>query len=305
METFQVKVNEIGGDPMHEYDTAFKVTLQHVEVTFRLLLGTAVAHWHNVEFPEVRSARADLLGETETGEMVHIELQSSNHPQMPLRMLEYCLGILRIFERYPVQVLLYVGDAPVNMETALRGPALDYSYRLVDVRDLDGERLLKSRQVNDNIVALLTRVADRRVAARLVLQRIAGLEPGERRSALDRLLILAGLRKALGKLIEEEAEKMPILNDILDHEVLGREYRKGLAEGVQQGMQEGMQQGMQEGMQQGVQQGELKLLRRLIERRFGRVPGWAEERLSRMSAQQLEDLGIRVLDAPSIEDVLK
>ncbi|HLI82740.1 MAG TPA: DUF4351 domain-containing protein [Bryobacteraceae bacterium] len=278
---------------MHEYDTAFKVTLQHVDVTLRLLLGATVRRWHNIEFPEIRSARADLLGETDTGEMVHVELQSSNDPKMALRMLEYCLGVLRIFERYPVQVVLYVGDAPANMKTRLHGPALDYSYRLVDVRDLDGERLLKSQQVNDNIVALLTRLTGRRQAARLVLRRIAGLEPAERCSAVDRLLILAGLRRALGRLIEEEAEKMPILNDILDHEVLGREYKKGLAEGVQKGMQE------------GVQLGELKLLRRLVERRFGPVPGWAEERLSKMPAQQLEELSVRVLDAGSIEDLLK
>jgi hypothetical protein len=30
------------------------------------------------------------------------------------------------------------------MKTELRGPHLEYSYRLVDVRELDGERLLKN-----------------------------------------------------------------------------------------------------------------------------------------------------------------
>jgi hypothetical protein len=72
---------------MHEYDTAFKLTLQHVDVTFRELLGSRITHWHNIEFPAVRSARADLLGGTETGELEHIELQSSNDSEMPLRML--------------------------------------------------------------------------------------------------------------------------------------------------------------------------------------------------------------------------
>jgi hypothetical protein len=190
-----------------------------------------------------------------------------------------------MFGRYPIQVLLYVGDGPARMETVLRGPNLEYSYRLVDVRDLDGERLLNSDKVDDNIIALLTRISDRRQAAQLVLQRIAGLPQGERQSALDRPVILAGLRKTLGNLVEEEARKVAILNDILDHEVLGREYKKG--------------------RQEGELKGELTILRRQIEKRFGSVPNWAEERLAKLSAKELEELSVRVLDAKSIEDLLK
>jgi hypothetical protein len=274
---------------MHEYDTAFKLTLRHVDVALHELLGTGITRWHNVELPKVRSARADLLGETEAGELVHIELQSANEARMPIRMLEYCLDVLRQFDRYPAQILLYVGEPPARMETTLRGPRLDYSYRLVDVRELDGQHLLDSPRIDDNIVAMLTRLPNARAAAQLVVQRISGLAPGEREAALDRLLILTGLRKALGRLVEEEARKMPILNDILDHELYGREYKKGL----------------QQGVQQGVQQGELTVLRRQMEKRFGSLPQWAAERLSKLSAKELEDLSVRVLDAKSIEDLLK
>jgi predicted transposase YdaD len=282
---------------MHEYDTAFKLTLQHVDVTFRELLGTPITRWHNIEFPEVRSARADLLGETETGELVHIELQSSNDSTMALRMLQYYVDVLRTLKRYPTQILLYVGDARMNMQTMLHGPRLDYSYRLVDVRDLDGERLLTSERVDDNIVALLARVGDQRQATRLVLQRIAALEAGERRSALDRLLILAGLRKALEKVIEEEVEKVPILDDIRDHPLFGREYRRGLEEGRQEGREEGREEGRQEG--------ELMMLRRQLEKRFGSVPASVAERLAKLSAKELEELSLRLLDARSMEDLLK
>jgi hypothetical protein len=80
---------------MHEYDTAFKLTLQHVDVAIRELLGSTVTRWHNIEFPQVRSPRADLLGETEAGELVHFELESSNTADMAIRMLEYGLAVLR------------------------------------------------------------------------------------------------------------------------------------------------------------------------------------------------------------------
>ena len=53
------------------------------------------------------------------------------------------------------------------MKTELRAPHLEYSYRLVDVRDLDGERLLNSGRVDDNIVGVLTRISDQRDAARV------------------------------------------------------------------------------------------------------------------------------------------
>ena len=264
------------------YDTAFKLTLQHVDVTMRELVGSAITSWKNVEFPQVRAPRADLLGETKAGELVHIELQSDNTKDMAIRMLEYGLAALRKHHCYPTQVCLYVGEKPARMKTELRGPHLEYSYRLVDVRDLDGERLLKSGRVDDNIIALLTGIADQRQAARLVVRRIAGLQrKGERQSALDRLVILAGLRKMLGTIVEEEVKKVPILNNILEHEILGREYKKGR------------------------QEGELTILRRQIKKRFGSVPKWAEERLVKLSAKELEELSVRVLDAKSIESLLK
>ena len=60
------------------YYTAFKLTLQHVDVAMRELVGSAVTSWKNIEFPLVRAPRADLLGETKAGELVHFELQSGN-----------------------------------------------------------------------------------------------------------------------------------------------------------------------------------------------------------------------------------
>ncbi|HKE22450.1 MAG TPA: hypothetical protein VKB88_08675, partial [Bryobacteraceae bacterium] len=89
------------------------------------------------------------------------------------RMLEYGLAALRKHHRYPTQVCLYVGEKPARMKTELRGPNLKYSFRLVDVRDLDGERLLRSGKVDDNIIALLTRIADQRKTCLLVVRAVS------------------------------------------------------------------------------------------------------------------------------------
>jgi len=69
--------------PCRNYEVVFKLILREIEAP--------IAPWLNVELPEVRNTRVDLLGETATGDLIHIELQSTNDPDMPLRMAEYCL----------------------------------------------------------------------------------------------------------------------------------------------------------------------------------------------------------------------
>jgi hypothetical protein len=80
---------------------------------------------------------------------------------------------------------------------------------------------------------------------------------------LAQLFILAGLRR-LGKTVELEARKMPIQTSILEHDVLGPVFQKGV----------------QKGLQKGRQEGELTVLRGLIEKRFGELPQWAGEKLA-------------------------
>lgn len=273
---------------MHEYDTALKLALEGAsDIVIEAVTGVRIERWLNVELPEVRSTRVDMLGATAEGQYIHIELQSRNEPKMALRMAEYCLSVYRRHSKLPRQILLYVGDAPLRMESELLGPDLSFLYRLIDIRDLDGERLLDSDNVGDNVIGILARIRDSKAAVHRIVGKIAELRAEEREAALNRLLILAGLRH-LEELVEEEVRRMPILEDIRNHKVLGREYQRGLDEGVQEGLQKG----------------EVTVLRRQIEKRFGKMPPWAEERLASFSISELENLSERVLDAPSIEDLL-
>jgi hypothetical protein len=132
---------------------------------------------------------------------------------------------------------------------------------------------------------------------RRVLTRIAEGREADRETALEALLVIAGLRH-LEEVVEQEVKKMPVLNDILENKVLGREYKRGVQEGVQQGVQQGLQ--------QGLQQGEVTLLRRQLQARFGTLPNWVNERLSKSSPSEIEVFGLRLLDPnASLEEVLK
>jgi predicted transposase YdaD len=134
------------------------------------------------------------------------------------------------------------------------------------------------------------------VTIRQILGRIAKLEEPARRAALAQFLIISGLRR-LSPSVEEEAEKMPILNDIMDHEVIGPAIRKGLQQGLEQGLKEGRQEGRKEGLKEGSQ----NILRRLLERRFGPLPESVGKRLVESSAAELEEISIRIFEADALE----
>jgi hypothetical protein len=185
-------------------------------------------------------------------------------------------------------VVLYVGEPKLSMTGELRGPDVIFQYRVIDIRTLNGDRLLESEAVGDNIIAILAGLRDHKGAVRKIMGRIAGLAPAEREKALAQLFILAGLRH-LGETVEQESRNMPIETSILEHDVLGPVFLKG----------------KQEGRQEGRQEGELTLFRRLIESRFGALPGWADKKLATLSTSEIEGLVGRVLVAKSVEELLK
>jgi len=276
---------------MQDYDATLKLLLQKSSRLIQALVGTPVVKWLDVELPKVQNPRVDLLGETADGRLIHVELQSTYDPHMALRMAEYKLGICRQYGRLPRQILLYVGEAPLRMPNELGDEDLSFRYSSVDIRSLDGEPLLASAELGDNVVAILARLRDHKEAVRRIVQRIAELPPAERQDACKQLMILAGLRrKEILSLVQEEVLNMPITIDIRD--VFAPQF------------EEAEQRARQKGRQEGRQEGELVILRRLIEKRFGAIPGWAEQRLSERPAAELEALGVRLLDAGSLEELL-
>ena len=264
---------------MHEYDVALKRILTRPgSVLLTALTGSPSLRWLNVEAPLVRNLRVDLLGESPDGELVHIELQSRNEKDFPLRMGEYSFGVALRYGRLPRQVALYVGAEPLRMKNEVAGPGWVFRFHLVDIRDLDGEFLLASDNPGDNVMAILTRLGNEPDAARRVLKRIEAGPPDERDEALAEFLIISGLRKLVAE-VKREAKKMPIQEDIMDHDVIGPAIRQGRAEG------------------------QIELLLGLIERKFGAVPPRIHKRIALLNPDQLKAAGFRLLDAQRIEDL--
>ncbi len=79
---------------------------------------------------------------------------------------------------------------------------------------------------------------------------------------------------------------MPILDDIMDHDVLGPVLRQGREEGRRE-----------------AEEAARRISRRWIERRFGGVPARVDTRLGSLSADELEVLNDRLPDVSDIKDL--
>jgi predicted transposase YdaD len=84
-----------------------------------------------------------------------------------------------------------------------------------------------------------------------------------------------------------EANKMPILNDIMDNRVIGPAIRKGLAQGRVEGRMEG----------------QVEIVLSQIQKRFGRIPPAVGQRIAALKPAQLKRVAVRLLDAQTIEDL--
>lgn len=152
---------------MSEYDTTLKLLFRQLAPkALRLLTGAEITTWLDQELPKTQNLRLDLLGRDSDDSLHQIELQSQNERFINLRMAEYSLGTYRLTGHFPRQTVLYIGKAPLNMPTELRGEGFLCQYRVIDIRGLDGAELMASENLGDNLIAILTRLRDNGGGAR-------------------------------------------------------------------------------------------------------------------------------------------
>jgi hypothetical protein len=114
----------------------------------------------------------------------------------------------------------------------------------------------------------------------------------------------ASLRRAFTEFIKRvllpgrmPGVEVPAINDLMEVEAL-------LAERVVEWTEQWKQEGRREGLQEGRQEGRRETLTRQLQRRFGALPPWAQERVQSGSDANLDLWLDRVLDAASLEEVL-
>jgi hypothetical protein len=269
--------------------------------------------------------RIPRRGGGDTYLMLLLEFQSTSDRWMALRVLIYA-GLLWQHlvteKRLPpdgrlppiLPVVLYNGDRRWAAPLALRDlvglagdsplwrwqPAM--SYHIVDEGAFPEDDLAG----RDALLALLFRLESSPDPAQAVVLTDALLAWFRRHPGFER--VRSVFVEMLGAILAPLAPGVRVPDELLEmRNMLATRWEvweQQRQEGEQKAEQKGRQEGRQEGEQKGRQEGEAALLRRLLERRFGVLPDWARDRIAAADSAALEEWGLRVLDAGSLDDVL-
>jgi hypothetical protein len=202
-------------------------------------------------------------------------------PAMPWCMLEYFYLLCQSYGQLLYQQDLHVGDAALSMAVRLAYPTPSFQYEAIDIRTLDGDTLLASAALEDNLLALLCRLANPREAIQRLLARLACVTGTARDDAIAQLLALAGLRH-LHLLVLEETKHMPIISSIRENLFFREVFEEGKHECHQESRQEEA----------------VALLSRQLEHRFGPLPAATRQQIEAADTSTLETWSLRVLRRP-------
>ncbi len=223
---------------MGKIDITLRDIIQEIPPKFvQLLSGKKAKKLLDTSLPEVKERRADFLVELEDGSIFHLELQTQNDKNMPFRMLEY---FILISSKYPnrkiKQMVLYVGEKPLNMKDRIEIENLTFSYELKDIREISCEELFKSDSLTDKILAVLCDVREPEKYFRELLTELYKLPERERRDYLKKLLNLLTIRSKLVEEFKLEVKKMPIT---FDRETIKKHpfFKDGKEEGLKEGLE--------------------------------------------------------------------
>ena len=205
-----------------KYDKTIRSLLKDLPTTFiELLTGEKFSKEAlkplDVKLQKVIEREADLIVEnTQTGDIYHVEFQSTNDPSMPIRMALYFYLILQNYGRAPRQFLVYVGKGECTMPDHVEIGNSRHQYKVIDLKkDLNCENLLKSDNPNDWVLSVLCRIDSQGRAIRRIFEKIKTIEDRRlQQELIQKVLILAGLRdKQILKLVEQEVENMGLVID--------------------------------------------------------------------------------------------
>jgi predicted transposase YdaD len=214
------------------------------------------------------------------GRILHLEFQTKleSNPPLPLRMLDYWVRLHRLY-RLPVTqvvVLLLPPTGGTIIETVFELESTRHEYRVIRLWEQDPTPLLNDLALLP--LASLAASTNSEVLLQNVAQRVALLEPEQRREVSSYVQILAGLK-----------------------------FNKGF---IQQMFREGMmresviyQDILQEGRQEGRQEEARSLVLRQLTRKVGTLPETLQLRFELLAVNELEALGETLLDFTLLTDL--
>jgi predicted transposase YdaD len=249
-----------------------------------------------------------------------IEFQSSNERYMALRMMVYVGLLYQDLIRHkqlgphgllpPVlPIVLYNGErrwrAPVSLAELLPKPPAflaplqpQMRYLLIDEGAIPAETLARLPR---NLVAAIFKLEQPQTpdAVQALVTEIEAATRSEEYADVRRIVAI-WIRAALIR-NRKYPILLPELDDLQELRIMLSQRIEQWAEGY---LAAGRKEGRLEGRSEGRLEGEIAVLARLLTRRFGALPTWADTRLNAATEQDLAHWTDAVLDATSLTDVL-
>jgi len=320
---------------MDNHDTAYRLLFSHPEMIRDLLLGFVPEDWvHQLDMgtlekvsgnyvtDDLRSRSDDVIWRVRWGQdwvyvYILLEFQSTEDRFMAVRMLTYTgllwqdlirTGQLATDNTLPpiLPLVLYNGEprwrAPVELRELINPAAESLHSHLPSLRYLlIDEGAFSEQQLAPlkNLVAALFRLENSRKPEDIqeVLGLLVDWLKSPEQDGLRRNLTEWVRRVILPRRLPPDT-KLPAMQDI-------QEVHAMLAERVQQWYEEQRLKGLEDGRKEGIAIEARKILLRQLTRRFGPVPEKINARIQTASIEQLEDWADRILDAPTMEEVLR
>lgn len=196
---------------------------------------------------------ADFLQKvtTTTGEefIVHVELQSTDHPKMLERMqLYHALMSLR-YDLPIVQYVIYFGDKPTKMQARLPPEKVFKGFNLISLKEVATLPFLEATSPEQVLWAVFSNFdkGDARHVLTKIIERLRELTDSSEslEKYIFQLITLSRLR-GLTQLTQQILKDMPITFDIKKDAF----YQEGVEKGIKKGIQKGREEGRQEGVLQ-------------------------------------------------------
>ena len=221
------------------YDRTLRELFQTVPKTLiKLVVGQDIKEILDISFPKVKERRVDLLARLEDNTLFHLEIQSTDDKDMPIRMLNYAVLIYQLYKEFPKQLVLYVGDRDIEIKNSINDKNIRYSYETKSIKEFDCSSLIESDDISDNIIAVLCDIKDIDKLFEKLKAKLSNLDNKRREDYLRKLFYLLRLRPNISqKLKEKNKEELPMPFTIeKERDPL---YKEGIEKGIEKGKKEG------------------------------------------------------------------
>ncbi len=246
-----------------------------------------------------RLVRVNVLNGGESWIYIHVEVQGTKQAEFAERMFVYNY---RLFDRYkrPVASLAVLADEHKEWKPT------SYGFTVLGCRHIlefpvakltDYAEKVDELLASDNAFGLITvahiltqqtrKQHQERYEAKLRLVRLLYKRQWDKQRVIDLFSVLDWLMQLPEWLNSQVWQELETIEESKKVQYITSVERIGIAKGRIEGRVEGVS----------------RLLRRQLERRFGVLPEWASDQLTRASEQQLEVWGEALLTAPTLEAV--